>query len=120
MEGAVSDRLTDEQLHDVIARVENGRCHVCDGDSQPLPGVVCATCNGTGAFALNTETMRSILVELRERRAQFNVTDGATWSALNFAREIVKAEISAAILDSYRGRCERAVAVLERMLGVKP
>lgn len=59
-------RLTDAELADVAARVADGRCALCGNG---LDQSTCPMCEGTGAFALKTEAMQSVLEELRERRA---------------------------------------------------
>lgn len=61
-------RLSDEELADVAARVCDGACHVCDGSGR-LTNSACGTCQETGLFALQKDTMLDIITELTALRA---------------------------------------------------
>jgi len=52
----------------------------------------------------------------RERAKPYS--PGSTWSALNFAKTVLEHELrDERALPGYRARCEKSIAVLERMLG---
>jgi hypothetical protein len=58
------EMLTDHQLIDLATAVRDERCVQCKGSPPPIPDAVCTMCEGTGAFALNTEVMLMIIAEL--------------------------------------------------------
>lgn len=67
-------KLTDVELADVVARLDDPKCHVCGGcgrmTAQFIRGQVdCSTCEGTGFFALSLDVTRSLLAELTDARA---------------------------------------------------
>ena len=73
----MSERLSDEELADVIYRIDRGTCHTCCGarfvvrvgDDGYEHEYLCMTCDGTGAFSLSTSAAEVCFRELRERRA---------------------------------------------------
>jgi RecJ-like exonuclease len=113
--GEPAKRLTDEELADVAARVLDGRCVVCRNEGNVAGRSICAACDGTGVFALSTDTMQSVLAELRERRA-LDLSDED--------RDVL--DLAAVAVRNYRDlygmtdQCDACLAILDRLLGAKP
>lgn len=112
----MSERLSDEELADVAARVVSQKCHMCSGKGYRAGDGAffdCVTCSGTGAFALSTQTMVAIIAELRSLRAAAITAEER--EALDWARAVVIAD------EREKGNTpqgQRALTVLERL--VKP
>lgn len=117
----MSKRLTDDELADVVMRTARGTCHLCGGRRMLCDPFLrtCPACNGTGAYALATSAMESILLELTERRLQDRARRAADLTA----------EEREALIDAkwcMRGHCNsvdrndehhaRALVVLDRLL----
>ena len=91
-------RMTDEELADVAHRVADGRCHVCKGDRERIALIGCDACEGTGAFALSTETMCGVLMELIELRA----SQASTVVAANNDGQLRRVFVTGRELDALR------------------
>lgn len=113
-------RLTDEELADVTERVVDGRCAVCRNEGNVAGRSQCAACDGTGAFALSTRTMCSVLAELRTRRAM-DLTDEER-DALEWCRILLNCDGFMVhqrhdqAVHTHVQSCERALSALDRLL----
>lgn len=127
----MSERLTDQGLADVAARVDKGTCHNCEGTGNEQPWRTCRVCSGTGVFALSTETMMTIITELRSYRAAESQgvlavinDDGQMHRVFVTGRELDSLRTLALMLNkhshepyAYEGEeMEEGVAVLARLV----
>jgi hypothetical protein len=111
-------RLTDEELADVAHRVSNGKCHNCAGTGNEQPWRSCRVCDGTGVFALSTQTMESVLLEVIERRAADLKPDEV--KDLMWARDEIRMLATQGLHPDWMNRAGRALSILDRLAGSKP